>query len=1192
MLNFSHLPLLRKATALTLSAALILTTLPPPPAWAQMGGFGGGADGGGILGGMNKALELDKKEEAPADDAEPEEADPNDPRQGPDADPAEAGTSLLPDTNLFGYDYRSFDVPSSDVAVCRRACVDEDRCQAWTYVEPGIQGPLARCSLKDSVPQRTQNECCTSGVKGEDSAAALTGGSVEAESEEVERRPEATEPARAPRNAEMATEADGLKLLLDRFRTMRSMDPTPTTPAEVLDETGPDPSAVHAWVRDNVLLVPYSGRLRGAAGTLRDRRGNSVDQALLVRAILQEAGIEARLVRATLPASQRSELLGLMAKAPRDGGPVAPPPNDTRAAEEYALAVTRLESQAPEVLSALASVRKQQPHTQMEWERKKAFRAASEHWWVRIEENGVPVDIDPTLERVGDARMAEPEVAVPEDHEVSIRLMARLRSGQTTSMLEVTWPAADIAGQRITFDHLPNIDITGTDLTPLAMASAWLPAISIGGDRRVGKVIDSGQGLLPPSKANLAEFFSRDTPEPTKAQEQALGNIGDSLLGLSRGGGAAEPPAKSTFEFDFLRQQWIEISVRSPGAPPVMERRDLFNLSAQTSSGTDPVAARLRAWSREILFQVETTALPVRGFLDRVIPRIDRLVSDAGRDRSEDSAAAVDVAAAGLSAELDSFALQRWRWNRYSPITFVDRPNIASMWIASKGDETNYEISRQFDIVVNAVGVQPANRVDPFAARVHQGLADTIAESVVLRDPISLDNTSAAQALALVIGVPLRQILDEDEVKTELNDLDPQAKKRIAMEVDAGHVALLFSRPMPGVPQDSRWRVNLNSGQTLGKTGQFGAVYGETVVLSDQRMKSTLASSRILSQAYYHATRCIAAAALCSIAENLFDVADTGGDVLGSVGDMICGPSDTDVGLAKSAVSMFGGIAACGLIAYGMKCPLAAVFGWPDSPPHNRPDDGLGNSHQMSGPADGAGGSNPGPGQVTGSGPATPLGSSASTPPASSATPTATSTPSPSTGLVSGHPQISRSAGDRSKIPSRPNVRSRPTQDLNEGGNKDPFSGETFSVAERAGTPRSMRTAIDAGDAERIDMNDAINNGEYVLDTRTGANRQGADFITYDPVTDTIYANDSQTTWLQNPSANKSSTLPPKWENHARDAANAARFGDPALEKRIRAAANRPGGIQRRNMPVRQVNPPNTSQNYTDIGDAICIEDL
>gem|GEM_PF-4669469 len=73
--------------------------------------------------------------------------------------------SRAENTNLFGSDYRGFDLDRSDPELCRTACAADQQCRAYTYMKPGIQGPNARCYLKNPVPPQTANECCVSGVK-------------------------------------------------------------------------------------------------------------------------------------------------------------------------------------------------------------------------------------------------------------------------------------------------------------------------------------------------------------------------------------------------------------------------------------------------------------------------------------------------------------------------------------------------------------------------------------------------------------------------------------------------------------------------------------------------------------------------------------------------------------------------------------------------------------------------------------------------------------------------------------------------------------------------------------------------------------------------------------------------------------------------------------------------------------------
>ncbi|MDP3846622.1 MAG: PAN domain-containing protein [Pseudomonas sp.] len=66
--------------------------------------------------------------------------------------------------NRFGGDYRGEEMSNADPGQCQALCLSEARCIAFSYVRPGIQGEHARCWLKDSVPEPSDNACCTSGT--------------------------------------------------------------------------------------------------------------------------------------------------------------------------------------------------------------------------------------------------------------------------------------------------------------------------------------------------------------------------------------------------------------------------------------------------------------------------------------------------------------------------------------------------------------------------------------------------------------------------------------------------------------------------------------------------------------------------------------------------------------------------------------------------------------------------------------------------------------------------------------------------------------------------------------------------------------------------------------------------------------------------------------------------------------------
>jgi hypothetical protein len=64
-----------------------------------------------------------------------------------------------------GGNYHHFDLPSDPTGkACQKACQDDKRCRAFTYVRPGYGSSSARCYLKAKIPRPKRGYCCISGV--------------------------------------------------------------------------------------------------------------------------------------------------------------------------------------------------------------------------------------------------------------------------------------------------------------------------------------------------------------------------------------------------------------------------------------------------------------------------------------------------------------------------------------------------------------------------------------------------------------------------------------------------------------------------------------------------------------------------------------------------------------------------------------------------------------------------------------------------------------------------------------------------------------------------------------------------------------------------------------------------------------------------------------------------------------------
>src|SRR5947207_753763 len=217
---------------------------------------------------------------------------------------------------------------------------------------------------------------------------------------------------------------------------------------------------IHRGILALMLLAVWTGavgELRGAAGVLMDRCGNSLDRALLLAEMLRTVGFEARLARGELPEKQASELLAKVTQSsatrPSDNATATPTSIDPAAAQRLQSLAQEMEAQSEHLATQAAQrVAQHAPAlaealrgttTKPSDDAANALAAAREHWWVQLSQNGQWTDLDPTM---ADAKPGAPLVPassteplgendgklhVPQDlcHELTIRVVAEKRTG-------------------------------------------------------------------------------------------------------------------------------------------------------------------------------------------------------------------------------------------------------------------------------------------------------------------------------------------------------------------------------------------------------------------------------------------------------------------------------------------------------------------------------------------------------------------------------------------------------------------------------------------------------------------------------------------------------------------------------------------------------------------------------------------
>ncbi|MEX2536291.1 MAG: hypothetical protein WD273_11915 [Trueperaceae bacterium] len=612
----------------------------------------------------------------------------------------------------------------------------------------------------------------------------------------------------------------------------------------VVDQVGTEPAALFAWVVEETSFVPYQGALRGPVGVLMDRRGNSLDRAVLLNDLLTLAGHSTRMVRATLDESTAEDLLGRVDAVPLLSDDTVQPSD-----EELQSFAVRFGSSAEELRTAtLAATAEQQQLAALAAERTQAQSSAllqavgtesaedsaanrmqqalalQDHWWVQLEIDGGWQDLDPTLAdaRPGTAVAAAQQGLVLNElsqlgaqwlQQIDIRVVVEVWDEgdlREEVPLEVTVTPAEHPGQLLVFRQMPSdwpedLDIFAADnpletlQTALLDQERWAPTVVMGGEQ------------ISQRSFTLAGVFDAASTGSNAAAVGGLG--GGGMFGGFGGAVAGEEPANAE-----VTAEWLEYQLRVPGTDPVVVRRPLFDLLGDEAR-RQGVPAELeltdaQKLERATALYADIELLPLVGELPSAF--VDRLVLEtlgANMQRTlelfrggalDDFDALMEGSQRFLkTSPLYGLALARSVWGSQRNEVYVDRANLIGYHRRLViNSQTGLSMREGFDIVLNSMGV--LGDADPFRARLEQGVLDTNAEALLLAG--RLPDMEVVNASEFSLSAPV--VLTENA-----GSVPPAIRSLIEADLAAGYVVVL---PQTPEGQLAWWRVDPVSGQTLG----------------------------------------------------------------------------------------------------------------------------------------------------------------------------------------------------------------------------------------------------------------------------------------------------------------------------------------------------------------------------------------
>ena len=186
-------------------------------------------------------------------------------------------------------------------------------------------------------------------------------------------------------------------------------NPPTDTDVAALAHSLSGPQAAFEYVRDNIALEPYPGVLKGAVATLVTRGGNDVDRALLLAAILAEQGAgDIQIAHGQLSLPQASSLLHQITATPDAIDRIAaslPESVPTPSVDDFRERVLKQAGTIPEAIErnyelVRSSLKAAGINIRVEGDDKKV-RALQDHYWVRFQQGGKTVELDPSFSTAG-----------------------------------------------------------------------------------------------------------------------------------------------------------------------------------------------------------------------------------------------------------------------------------------------------------------------------------------------------------------------------------------------------------------------------------------------------------------------------------------------------------------------------------------------------------------------------------------------------------------------------------------------------------------------------------------------------------------------------------------------------------------------------------------------------------------------
>tara|TARA_R110001606_G_scaffold395190_1_gene566905 strand:- start:8297 stop:10585 length:2289 start_codon:yes stop_codon:yes gene_type:complete len=584
----------------------------------------------------------------------------------------------------------------------------------------------------------------------------------------------------------------------------------------LLEKLSYDDKEIIQFVLDNINFEDYTGVLRGAEGTLKSRAGNSIDQSLLLAKMLNDAGLEARIVEGLIPKTRLTKLLlNPRSPAPKifiDDEPLKQSTKvDSTTNTRVDTSKNPIIKVPQEVLNTTEMILSTMRSNGVTLEADSEIEAQSDvpYFWVEYRDSPsssweavhpIFANTDINTADIKPLKYFAKKIDEAFQQRISVQGFIERSWNGKLETLAVTepyeYPASNLSGVTFSYSVIPNVDLaisgaTSEEIDNLVISADSFYSMFDFGTPKAGLSFDTLGNVLS------LEDASSEYAAIVKTVANRFGLTTSALIDSE-----ATETNKTADPLQFITRHWLKIIITQPNREPKIIYRNI----AKWQGDSDEFK---RSLARIAYFRVETGQVSPALFLEKYLTSIKNmaeilLATEPVKGFSERQSRF------SLDAELFLFLSDIAAGQDEKAIKYRAEPAIVARYFPFGRTDSQRE---GFDIVsAPRFSASHNNGQNLKSSTLKSGITDTWLEHMLFAEkPWQTRSAFGLLNERMALNKSLTMISDKNN--SDIEEIPVISRELIQQDLNNKQMVLLAGEAKAC---DSWWRIDPNSGEALG----------------------------------------------------------------------------------------------------------------------------------------------------------------------------------------------------------------------------------------------------------------------------------------------------------------------------------------------------------------------------------------